>query len=434
MNKFFIAAASGCMERRLDGQKMYAYLLANDWRPAGKMAEADLVIVSTCAFGEYADRCSVELIRHYADKKKPSAKVIIVGCLPVIDPSKLEGLGEASVVKPTCLEQLDELLMARVRFCDVLEPNKISSLEVSYKAGLKKLLNFRSLWGGRRKRQQPQNLFRVVRNSVRAMAFVRAHINPFLAGIREELFYVRISRGCLGNCTYCAKKFAIGRLQSKSFDQVVGEFKKGLELKEKRFFLVTEDAGCYGMDIGTTIVDLLKAVFAAGEGHDFKLVISNLNAEWFIKYDGGLEELIVREQDKILYVHIPVQSGSDRVLHLMNRPYQIKDLEARLLRLRHKAPAVKFCTDIMVGFPGETEEDVGLTRAFLENVRFDFADIFAYESRPNTPASRMGERPSCDVVERRRLSLLKIQDRYAAPGVVFKKVMEVFRAMIDGKV
>ncbi len=418
------------MERMLDSQKIYSYLKANDWIPADKVPDADLLIISTCAFGEYEDRCCVELIRHYTDQKKGSAKVILAGCLPVINPSLLDGMGEMFVVSPTDLDKLDGFLNVKVKFTDVAEPNRILPAEVSYKPSLKKILNVSSLLAGLRSgigwgRDPLGKWLGGIKNFIRSVALVRSYINPFLVGARDRLFYLRISRGCLGHCTYCAKKFATGTLQSKPLDRIINEFRSGLELKEKRFFLLTEDAGCYGQDIGTTVIDLLNDLFAAGKGHDFSLIISNLNAEWFIKYYDELEESVIRNQAKVLYVHIPIQSGSGRILRLMNRPYVIGDVERCLLRLRSKVPELKLSTDIMVGFPGETQEDLNLTREFLERVRFDFADIFGYENRPNTPASRLPGRFSRQEIEERRFCLLKVQDENAKTGTVVKKVVEV---------
>lgn len=430
MNKFFICSTSACMERMLDCQKVYSYLRINGWSPAKSVSKADLVIINTCAFGDYEDRSCVELIKHYTAQKKRSARVIIVGCLPVINRSKLEMIGEFPAIPPTNLDKLDEILKAKIKFREIAEPNRILSSEVSYKPSLKRILNAKSALIAFFSRNKTANsLFRerlkYVKRSIDFIFLAKAYINPFLVCKRESLFYLRISKGCMGNCSYCAKKFATGRLKSKPREQIINEFKKGLALKEKLFFLLTEDAGCYGLDIGATIMELLEGIFGTGKGCDYKLIISNFNAEWFLKYYNALEDMFVENQNNILYVHIPIQSGSNRILRLMNRPYRIEDVERSLLCLRDKIPALRLSTDIMVGFPGETEEDLNLSGEFLKKIKFDFADIFGYENRPNTPASKMSCRLPQETIESRRLCLLKIQNKNAKTATVVKKIAEV---------
>jgi tRNA A37 methylthiotransferase MiaB len=435
MNKFFICATSPCMERMLDSQKIFLYLKANSWNPSSNISTADLVIISTCAFGNYEDRCCVELIKHYAAQKKKSARVIIVGCLPVINPSKLAEICNFPTVSPINLDKLDEILKSRVKFRDITEPNKILASEVSYQPLLKKILNVKSSLAGLFAQGKfKKNFFKTqliaIRRIINFIIFAKSYINPFLVYNRSRLFYIRISKGCMGNCSYCAKRFATGRLKSKPPEQILNEFKKGLSLKEKRFLLLTEDAGCYGLDIGTTILKLLGEIFEVGKNYDFKLIISNFNAEWFLKYYDELEGIIVNNQEKILYFHIPIQSGSNRILQLMNRPYQIEDVERCLCRLRNKIPTLNLSTDIMVGFPGEAEDDLNLTKQFLKKIKFNFADIFCYENRPNTPASKLDWKLSQEIIEERKSSLLKIQNKNANVTTIAKKIPGVVRDFI----
>lgn len=435
MKKFFICSTSACVERMLDCEKIYAFLMKNNWQPVRKVSKADLVIISTCSFGEYEDDCSIRLIKHYSKKKAKSAQMIIAGCLPIINSEKLKGLDDFLTLSPTNLNKLDKIMKAEIAFDDVGEPNRIFATDVSYKPSLKKildaktiLLNFFNHFELRKNFLEKQtNLLRKITNYT---VLLKSYIHPLLVGIRGDLFYLRISKGCFGSCSYCAKRFATGTLKSKSPEAVIKEFKKGLDLGHKKFFLLTEDAGCYGLDIGTTINQLLKEIFRVGERHDYKLIISNFNAHWFLRYYAELENILLNNQDKILYMHIPIQSASNRILRLMNRPYKIEDIERSLCNFKEKASALSFTTDMMVGFPGETEEDFNLSKEFLKKIRFQYADIFGYENRPNTPASRMEHKVPQDVIERRTFELLKIQNHNSKTSTIFKKMAEVVRDFV----
>lgn len=438
MNNYFICATSACMERMLDAQKIYSYLEINNWRHVTRVSEADLLVISTCAFGQYEDRCAEELIMHYLRQKKPTAKLILVGCLPTINPSRLEGLGEFWAVSPTTLDILDTFLGSKVSLCNIQESNCIRPNGVSYKLLLKKFLNVKSSLRNFDMRvalgkKHGKHLLESIKEILCLILITKAYINPFLVGIRNSLFYLRISRGCLGNCSYCAKRYATGRLQSKASEQVISEFNEGLRRGKKLFYLLSEDVGCYGEDIGTNIVKLLNDIFSSAEGHDIKLIVSNLNAEWFIKYYDELENILVRNQGKILYVHIPIQSGSDRILQLMNRQYRIEDVERCLSLLRHKLPAIKLTTDIIVGFPGEDEEDFLLTLGLLKRIKFDFADIFAYESRPSTPAAGFAGCVPRELIGKRKRRLLAIQNKNAKFSTLTKKINEIARQVIRGE-
>jgi tRNA A37 methylthiotransferase MiaB len=432
MNKFFICSSSACMERMMDSEKIHAYLVINGWDPAGKVSEADLVIINTCSFGTYEDDSSIDLIKHYSRRKKKTARTIITGCLSTINPSKLKGIDMSFALSPVSLHKLDEIIEAKVKFNEVCEPNRILGSEVSYRPSLKKILNTKTLLDNffnqfMNHRSFYKKQLSSIKKIISFLIFMKAYINPFLVCIRSELFYLRISKGCLGNCSYCAKRFATGRLKSKPKVEIINEFKKGLSQGYKKFFMLSEDAGCYGIDSGTTINQLIREIFILKGNHEYKLIISNFNAEWLVKYFNEIQDIILANHDRILYFHVPIQSGSNRILQLMNRPYQIEEVESCLFDLRTKIPNLNITTDMIVGFPGETEIDFKLSKEFLEKVKFNFVDIFGYENRPNTPASKMNGKLSQDIIDKRKFELLKIQNQYARFNNILKKVIEVAR-------
>jgi MiaB/RimO family radical SAM methylthiotransferase len=256
---------------------------------------------------------------------------------------------------------------------------------------------------------------------------MKSYINPLLVCNGNDYFCLRVSKGCLGKCSYCVIRSATGILQSRQPQDVIGEFRKGLEAGHKVFYITAEDSGAYGLDIATTSLALLKEIFEAGKDRDFKLIVTNFNAQWFAKYYLLLEPLFLANRDKMLYLQVPIQSGSNRILRLMNRPYDIDEVSGYLERLQSKAPSLNIATDIIVGFPQETEEDFEETRKLLRRIRFSFAEIFAYEDRPNTAAAAIKDKVPAGTIDRRKFELLRIQNKQAAFGAILKKASDLRR-------
>ena len=304
--------------------------------------------------------------------------------------------------------------------------------DVSYKPLLKCLLLARSLVSSFVMHLDGLSIKKCVkstRNLINYSLSLKSLVHPLLLFNKNRLFYIRISRGCLGDCSYCAKKFATGSLISNPIEEIVNTFNKGLDAGHRMFFLLSEDIGCYGKDIGSGIVELLNALFKIGKNKEFKIAISNLNAHWFIKYYEQLKGILIENENKILFIQVPIQSASNRVLQLMNRHYSIEDLEGCLQDIKQRSPSLNLTTDMIVGFPDESESDFEKSRSFLKRNRFSFVDIFGYEDRPNTLANKMNNKISREVIEKRRFDLLKVQNKNTSQKTVLKKLVEISRSI-----
>ncbi len=420
------------MERMLDCQKISDYLKLNGWRPVTRVHQAGLVIISTCSFGHEEDESSLDYIRYFLRQKNKQARFLIIGCLPVINPGLLSSFKDIPTLSPTTLADIETIVPPVTKFADVPEPNKISAAEVTHSVFLKKALRGRAVLRQAFRNFKPDfKTFKRFITSLKAgihdIPVMKAHINPFLSCNRNKFYYLRVSKGCLGNCSYCAKRHSTGKLHSKPAVAILDEFRAGLKTGEKQFYLLTEDVGCYGIDQHTDIIALLKALFETGHNRDFRIVLSNFNARWFVQYYDNLEPLLTRNQHKITYLQIPIQSGSTRILKLMNRHYTIEDVESRLLTLRKNAPAIAFTTDIIAGFPGETDQDFELTKNFLSKIRFRHVDIFAYEKRPGTQAGTLPGDVAPEVINKRVLELARLQNSLNRPPMIAKKMLDVTR-------
>lgn len=204
--------------------------------------------------------------------------------------------------------------------------------------------------------------------------------------INKEIAIVPISQGCLGNCNYCSVKFARGSLKSYKPEEITQEIKTALKEGCKKIYLTAQDTGCYGLDINTNLPNLLKEILELKRNFQLRLGMSN---PYYIKeYQ---EQLIPIFKDKRImsFLHIPVQSGSDKILKEMNRKYKIRGFIDIVNFFRKNIPNINIATDIIVGYPTETEQDFNKTFDLIKKIKPDVLNISKFGPRPNTEAAKL---------------------------------------------
>jgi len=317
----------GCALNISDTEKIIGLLKKNRFAIVDKPSEADAVIINTCAVKLPTENRMIRRIRELISET--NAKILVFGCLTAINPDRIPK-NRRVVVVGTKLSELAKLLNLReknVEFSPELE-------EVKF--------------------------------------------NPCVA-------IVPIARGCLGNCSYCAVKFARGKLQSYAVDSIVRKIRKELK-KSREVWLTAEDTACYGFDIGTNLAELLKKILKIRGDYRIRIGMMNVNNLKLF-----LDEFLDVFEDKRIYkfLHLPVQSGSNRILKLMNRNYTANEFVEVVERIKKKFPEITLSTDVIVGFPTETEEDFKKTVALLKKIRATKVNISRYGVRPNTEAAKM---------------------------------------------
>jgi len=375
--KTYYLASAGCPRRAVDSQKIADYLEANNLKYTQDFKDADLIIVSTCAALKSREDLSKTAITWYQEQKNADSKIVVAGCLGKINPEVKKEFEEVAFISPREIDILDGIIAAKVRFKDIPDPNQIGSYP---------------LFPDKPERQAKGD---------------RLNKRLDLAVEKKDLFTLRVATGCLGNCSYCAVKFAVGELESKPIDALLKEFKSGLDQGFKHFVLIAGDVGCYGVDIGTSAIELLSELFAV-EG-SYKIIIKEFNAQWVVKYFQDLLKIFKENYEKIDYIVVPVQSASNRLLRLMKRPYNIEDVKTYLNIIKTEVPDLQISTHIMVGFPGETEEDFKESLEFIKEYEFPFVDIYAYDDRPNTAASQMDDKVPQKIINQRVDTVKKAQ-------------------------
>jgi len=197
---------------------------------------------------------------------------------------------------------------------------------------------------------------------------------------------IPISSGCLGDCTYCIVKFARGKLKSYSEEKIISSIEKSIAEGCKEIWITAQDTGAYGIDTGTSLPALLEKV--CDVPGDFRVRVGMMNPNHAMKMLPALVKALQHEK-MFKFLHLPVQSGNDKVLKEMNRYYTVSDYKKIIEFLKNEIPQITISTDVIVGFPGETKEEFEDTIKIIEQTEPDIVNISRYGARPGTKAAEM---------------------------------------------
>lgn len=404
-----IAFAIGCPRNQMDTAWLSSYFAMNGWRLVRHVRNADVVVVATCGFAAHIENESIRLVSILDKKRRRDSRLVIVGCLAGINAARVHREFDAIVIRPADIDRLDEIIGATVPLQNTPPVNCIEP----------HLLAARACWSMREAHPGLGTLAAIKLQTKRSLCSLLSRVGTERFAMRtvrrlgrrsagapaDPTFYIRVARGCLEECTYCAIRLAAGTLHSKPLDNILAEFDRGLAQKHKAFEILAEDVGSYGLDIGSNCVELFEGLFSR-EG-SYKLVVTDINVRYLIRFTPALSDVVAAHADRIRLLKIPVQSGSDRILQQMKRCYTSAEAKASLISLRQKAPTVPLETHVLVGFPSETEKDLEDTLDLLRAVHFDRVCLYRYTDRPGTMASTMAEKVPERVQQERIKYLLR---------------------------
>ena len=386
MNKVFIYS-NGCIENLLDDSLFREFFRKNNWQIEDNYSDVDLILVNTCGNGPTPEEDSIKKI---CDFKKTGSELIVCGCLPKMNQKRLREAFNGPVFGPRELNRLDELINAEIKIAEVngniLDRKSFNPYSKFIERTLVRTTQFVA-WLDEHSKIDIKTIFR------RLIGF----------WYDTNMFYLKVSIGCLNNCSYCAIKHAKGRVKSKPIDKIISEFRCGLKQGYKEFVLSADDVGSYGRDIGTNLIRLLEEILK--EEGDYKIHIRYLEPERLIEMFPDLKEVF--KTNKILSFCSSVQSGNNRILKQMNKKFTIEEWKKCIRELNKEFPSLPIRTQVIVGFPSETEEEFYDTLKLVEELKFDSVAVFEYFNMPNTKASNMGNQVPDSVKRKRRKKLIR---------------------------
>jgi tRNA A37 methylthiotransferase MiaB len=353
----------------------------------------------------------LKLIQKYKDY---DAELIVAGCLPETHKTELHDIFSGKTLSVKNLDKIDDLLPHdSINFKEVPEANtRWKGLSDRSIRGIVQRIysNVSPL--------RKVNLFisnTVIRNVLGENFFITFPFDRFIPDTKD--FTVLISRGCIHNCTYCIIKKGIGPLHSKPPEQCIQEITSGLQQGYRSFVLDSDDTGPYGVDIGTTLPSLLQKMMELNSS--FTVKIGQAHPRWLIKYKSELCDIFT--QKKVSNIFISIQSGNDRILRLMGRPYATKDLVRVLNAFKQSNADLKIGVDLIVGFPSETEDDFLDTLHLFDEAPLDHGMFFPFSCHEGTKAFLIEPKISDEIVDHRMKIALRFLKKHNYFAFRFRK-------------
>ena len=373
----------GCQMNEADTALVLGQLRADGWRRVGDPADADLILVNTCAVREKAeDRVygrTTQLLRHRADN--PELIIGITGCMA---------------------EHLRDKLETRAPHIRLVAgPDSYRNIAT---------LARQALAGERAVDVQldKQEVYEGLDGALSELSTDPEHAGE--AGEREGegiSGYVTIQRGCDKFCTFCVVPFTRGRERGVPPREVLRQSQRMADAGYKELTLLGQTVNSYAWE-DVSFADLLRAV-AAIDG----IERIRFTSPYPVDFSPALIDVLATEAKVCPYVHLPVQAGSDAVLERMRRGYTGGEYRAIVAALRAAVPDIAISTDLMVGFCGETEDDHAQTLALMAEIEFDFAFMFAYSDREITYASKkLADDVPHEVKQRRLREIIELQEQH----------------------
>lgn len=368
--KYFLRTY-GCQMNVHDSEEIKYYLESLGYEAVDELELADIVVLNTCAIREnakdkvfgYLGRCK------HLKKEKPDLIIAVAGCL---------------MQKPNEIEEIHN----RHKYIDIIigthNLNELPNL--IEEANKKKIQNIE-----------------VYSNSDVVFENVKYNRDSKISA------WINIIYGCDKFCTYCIVPFTRGRERSRKMEEVLMEVR---DLKEQGYIEVTllgQNVNAYGKDLnlGYDFATLLEEVAKIGIPR-IRFVTSH---PW--NFTDKMIDVIAKYDNIMPYIHLPIQSGSDDILRKMNRKYSIDEYKKLFDQIKCKVKNVAITTDIIVGFPNETDEDFKKTLDIVNYCKFDGAYTFIFSPREGTAAARMEDKISMEVKEKRLQELNNLVNKYS---------------------
>jgi threonylcarbamoyladenosine tRNA methylthiotransferase CDKAL1 len=329
--------AFGCSANIADAEMIKGILYNSGYELTATRKNSDLNIIVTCAVKDATEHRMISKIKKYS-REKP---LVVAGCLPKTSKKLVESFSpNSSLLGPQSLNRTVEIVDGS------LNGQKIVALDdsMSTKVNLPKM-----------------------------------RLNPVVS-------IIQISSGCLSECSFCQTKLAKGTLTSYRIGDILRQVKDDVASNCKEIWLTSTDNGCYGLDLKTDLVDLLEK--SSNIEGDYKIRVGMMNPMYVPRFLDRLISLY-RNNDKVFkFLHMPVQSGSERILRKMKRGHTAKIFLDVVKELRKKIPEIAIATDIITGFPSESERDFEETLSLIEESQPDVINSSRYSPRPGTLAAK----------------------------------------------
>ncbi|MBQ6285852.1 MAG: tRNA (N(6)-L-threonylcarbamoyladenosine(37)-C(2))-methylthiotransferase MtaB [Bacilli bacterium] len=357
--KSFLIKTLGCKVNSYESEFIRGLLLSKNYKEVSE--NADICIVNTCTVTNTADNKSKQVINNIK-KNNPNAVVVACGCFCQFREDEIASLIDADII--------------------IGNKNKSKILDYinEYETNHKKIIDFYDM-----------------DNQI----FEDMEIKKFETHHRA---FVKVEDGCNNFCSYCIIPYVRGRVRSKDFNKCIMEVNDLVLSGHKEIVLSGIHTGQYNSD-GNRLSDLINELSKIE-----LLKRIRLSSVEIVELDPEMMKIIKDNKKFVSHLHIPLQAGSDNILKSMNRRYDLKYFTDKVNEIRKNRPGISLTTDVIVGFPGETEEDFNNTLKYCKEIKFAKIHVFPYSDRNGTVASRMTNKVPGNIKKDRVRKLLELSN------------------------
>ena len=368
-DKKYLILTYGCQMNVHDSEYISGIMEDIGYTKTEDMDKADVIIVNTCAIRENAHNKAEGMLGRIKHLKEEKEDIIVIFC--------------------GCMAQ-EEGLVSKI--------NKYKWIDI--------------ICGTHNYHKIPEYLYEYMNKGKLCEVYsIEGNVIENLPVVRDSKYtaWVNIQYGCDKFCTYCIVPYTRGKQRSRKSEDIIDEVRELYNNGYQEVTLLGQNVNAYGKDFDNNydFADLLGEVSQTGIPR-IRFVTSH---PW--DFTDKMIEVISKCDNIMPYIHLPIQSGSDRILKLMGRKYTIKEYLEIVRKLREKIPNVSITTDIIVGFPGETEEDFEKTLDIVKQVKYDLAYTFIYSPREATPAAKMEDKTPMEEKKERLAKLNELINKYA---------------------
>ena len=396
MNVGFVSL--GCSKNLIDTEVMIGKFKKNEYKIVNNPKEAETIIINTCGFIEQAKEEAINTILEMAEYKKKRCKyLIVIGCLVQRYYDELiQALPEVDL-----FVRIDEYQNFWDKVENLIERKKVQITDY------KKITKVSEI------KQIP--------------LLEKEEYEQRVLTTGENYAYLKIGEGCSNMCTYCAIPYIRGKFASRKKEDIISEAKILAKQGIQELIIIAQDTTKYGIDIyGKPVLDKLLHEISEIEGIKW--------IRFLYSYPEGItDELIkeVKENDKICkYFDIPIQHISNNMLKAMNRKTTKGNIEELLKKIKKEIPNATLRTSLIVGFPGETNEDFSELEEFVQKVKFDKLGTFMYSKEEGTPAARMKNQIHGNTKKSRYNKIMKLQ-QYISRENLSKRLGQECEVLIE---
>jgi threonylcarbamoyladenosine tRNA methylthiotransferase CDKAL1 len=343
----FFVETYGCTMNQGEGQEMQHKLVSLGHSIAPTVEDAEIVVVNTCVVIKATE---LKIMKRMRELREEGKQLIVTGCMAAVQGSEvMSEFPDALIVPPSKYESFEEMINGRHE----RGPNNVG---LQYPSG--------------------------------------------------KTFILPISQGCLGHCSYCITRLARGELRSYPVEEIVQLANNAVAEGAKELLVTAQDTACYGKDTGSSIGELLEQLCAI-EG-DFRIRIGMMNPDSLRGQEHDLVR-IFKNSKTYKFLHLPVQTGSDRLLETMGRGYSVSEFEEQVRTIRQSVSRLTLSTDVICGFPGESDQDHQKSLEMLRRVKPNTVNVTRFSSRPGTAAASMGGQVVSRIAKDRSREIAKLR-------------------------